>query len=659
MGCLRNRMQEQGLPHSAGSGEHVPITEETFVEDGGPGSGNFGHSGRPGKVGGSGPGGGKAFRVQTTSGQYTGIHKAKAFKSIAKQARSCENVHEFIDSLSNEQRDAVLQQYRQSGTKQSVRDYTERLRQIMSKQKRGPVKHKGVVEGKDIREGYTWDGQPYKDPVTGQTVDTEIEHVMSKQGYFGAPRVVSQKEFDRITKQNPNMPILYRSFAAKNPEQLQDFDDQIEEGEWYVDCETGGAQYGQGMYCVGVYPQEPLYRWDAPELDEDTNWDAVVFTDSKGNGFVTVKQEHPEEGGDLYVGTPYLFIGKDGKRRMLKMDDEGVWADMNTGEYVPDSDVDEQISSGATIYECKDQDLGVYADAYTKERERGTKGAMEEMKHYRSISTRRIAEEATPEPPEGMKRATYLENGEPQYFYYDPEKSTPVSEKKPPVGSVVVFETGVDYIDRHDKKMWRVGKDGRLISLDGDSAMQMEDVDPKWKWSKIEGKCDDPKLAPAASTRVMTLDPSAKIITYKELMAIRDKGTRIRAEARYEREKEVEEYVKSCPEDTQEGVRALMKAMWGESVTNIELEKAKRVKQDHPELVEGAQKALDDATARYEERVKEAYPYDRLGLKDPGVVAAMLGYDAINAEGHGDSGSYTVVLNRSKLIVSEQRVDVD
>ena len=30
--------------------------------DGGPGSGNFGHKGRPGKVGGSGPGGGKQYR---------------------------------------------------------------------------------------------------------------------------------------------------------------------------------------------------------------------------------------------------------------------------------------------------------------------------------------------------------------------------------------------------------------------------------------------------------------------------------------------------------------------------------------------------------------------------------------------------------------------
>lgn len=41
--------------------------------DGGPGSGNWGHSGRPGIRGGSGPGGGVAYRLNTPSGGYTGL----------------------------------------------------------------------------------------------------------------------------------------------------------------------------------------------------------------------------------------------------------------------------------------------------------------------------------------------------------------------------------------------------------------------------------------------------------------------------------------------------------------------------------------------------------------------------------------------------------
>ena len=41
------------------------------------------------------------------------------------------------------------------------------------------------------------------------------------------------------------------------------------------------------------------------------------------------------------------------------------------------------------------------------------------------------------------------------------------------------------------------------------------------------------------------------------------------------------------------------------------------------------------------------------GLKNPGVLAAEMGYDAIKADGHGESGSYTVILNRTKVIFCE------
>ena len=37
-------------------------------------------------------------------------------------------------------------------------------------------------------------------------------------------------------------------------------------------------------------------------------------------------------------------------------------------------------------------------------------------------------------------------------------------------------------------------------------------------------------------------------------------------------------------------------------------------------------------------------------LKDPGTLATEMGYDAIKADGHGESGSYTVILNRTKVI---------
>ena len=47
------------------------VPEETEAEDGGPGSGNWGHKGRPGKVGGSGKGGGKQYRGGRSDIAYT------------------------------------------------------------------------------------------------------------------------------------------------------------------------------------------------------------------------------------------------------------------------------------------------------------------------------------------------------------------------------------------------------------------------------------------------------------------------------------------------------------------------------------------------------------------------------------------------------------
>lgn len=47
---------------------------------------------------------------------------------------------------------------------------------------------------------------------------------------------------------------------------------------------------------------------------------------------------------------------------------------------------------------------------------------------------------------------------------------------------------------------------------------------------------------------------------------------------------------------------------------------------------------------------KEFTEWSEKRISDLGSYAAAKGYDAINAEGHGESGSYTVVLNRTKCI---------
>lgn len=57
---------------------------ENIHQDGGPGSGNWGHGGRPGKVGGSASGGGKAYRIGTKKSGFTSEAKRRREKKLTK-----------------------------------------------------------------------------------------------------------------------------------------------------------------------------------------------------------------------------------------------------------------------------------------------------------------------------------------------------------------------------------------------------------------------------------------------------------------------------------------------------------------------------------------------------------------------------------------------
>lgn len=86
----------------------------------------------------------------------------------------------------------------------------------------------------------------------------EIEDAMNAQGFDGLPRVVSPEEFDEFVKQANGGEgfIAQRSYTAPDQETLDAYRKMLYEGKWYVDCSTGGAQYGQGMYCAADYTGE-------------------------------------------------------------------------------------------------------------------------------------------------------------------------------------------------------------------------------------------------------------------------------------------------------------------------------------------------------------------------------------------------------------------
>ena len=110
-----------------------------------------------------------------------------------------------------------------------------------------PEKPKHVVaQGKDLSDTYTRRPDEFA---------FEIEDAMNAQGFDGLPQVVSAKDFDKAVKAANNGEgfIAQRTYSAPDQETLDAYRDQLYNGKWYVDCSTGGAQYGKGMYCAADY----------------------------------------------------------------------------------------------------------------------------------------------------------------------------------------------------------------------------------------------------------------------------------------------------------------------------------------------------------------------------------------------------------------------
>lgn len=110
----------------------------------------------------------------------------------------------------------------------------------------GHVVQQHVVEGEDISESWHRRSDEF---------DFEIEDVINAQGFDGRPRIVSEEEFERLVEKanDGNGFIAQRAYSATDKETLDAYREQLYYGDWYVDCSTGGAQYGQGMYCAADY----------------------------------------------------------------------------------------------------------------------------------------------------------------------------------------------------------------------------------------------------------------------------------------------------------------------------------------------------------------------------------------------------------------------
>lgn len=335
--------------------------------------------------------------------------------------------------------------------------------------------------------------------------DFEIEDVMDAQGYDGVPRLVDADEFDELVKQANGGQgfVAQRSYTGTNKEVADEYRRTLYEGKWYVDCSTGGAQYGQGMYCAADYTGK--------------------LTDG-----IKAEMDH------------YTNIGN--SRNPTKS-----WASFDAGR------------KKLEIQKALDR-MGVSND------------------------DRKLV----------------------SYALYDAVWPGGL----PDVGNIYdLVEEGYNLADRY----------GGI--------------------RKVRAYLTRLREEPVTYVETLTLDPSARIVTYSQAMTEKnlDQVALANTLKKTRAERMISEGEISGPDA--DYVRWKLGLADGRPKSALAYGE-----EDLNEFVEYVSEDL----AGYLSRSDELRELREMNI---GSWAAAKGYDAINAEGHGDSGSYTVVLNRTKLII--------
>lgn len=344
-----------------------------------------------------------------------------------------------------------------------------------------------IVNGTDISQ--TWQRRSDK-------FDFEIEDVINAQGFDGLPRVVSQAEFDEAVKaaNGGNGFIAQRAYSAPDQETLDLYRDQLYNGEWYVDCSTGGAQYGQGMYCAADYS-------------------------------------------------------------------------------------------------------GKLSD-----------GIISEMKHYQNVGSDRIGN------------------------FSDEDLNRIIADKKERAAQVLLQYKSGEISRDEGLALYR-----QINSMEPNEyvATFMKDSDIKGARSYVE---------------TITLDPTAKIIDYHDLMEERNKFKEdfIRKDTL----DIVSKQLKTIGLQDNEDAAIFMRFQLGYGDVGWDEAFSARAKLSNSQAEEIDQLLPVTREEVSKKRTENDEEYTRhFGNMDLGSFAAMRGYDVINAGGHGLSGSYTVILNRTKVII--------
>lgn len=162
----------------------------------------------------------------------------EAEKNLKRRARNpISGKTEIIDNMSY--KDWIKQYQIDISNRSTVKDLKERA----SNSK--PAIDSGVINGKNIVGEWKRRHNEF---------EYDIEDIVNYQGYDGKPKVVEYEEFVKHMKES-NF-YAERTYSANSQEILDLYRDELYNGKWYIDCSTGGSQYGKGMYCASCYDIE-------------------------------------------------------------------------------------------------------------------------------------------------------------------------------------------------------------------------------------------------------------------------------------------------------------------------------------------------------------------------------------------------------------------
>lgn len=128
-----------------------------------------------------------------------------------------------------------------AGNTEDKNDDLNEIIEPVSEQKREPV------EGSDITG--TWE------PRDG--FDYAIDDVINSQGFDGLPTIVPSDEFDKYVHESQF--VAMRGIRADDAETLKQYQNELYNGKWYVNCSHGNDMFGKGMYCLANYDGQVTY----------------------------------------------------------------------------------------------------------------------------------------------------------------------------------------------------------------------------------------------------------------------------------------------------------------------------------------------------------------------------------------------------------------